>query len=46
MEMEKNNYSEIKPIQDFIEPFKRKSRIHYGFQGYFTTQPYNVVSEK
>lgn len=38
-------YSSIEPISDFIEPFKRKSKIHYGFQGYFTTQPFNVVSE-
>ena len=36
-------YSEIEPISECIEPFKRKSKIHYGFQGYFTTQPFNVV---
>lgn len=38
------NNLDIQPIQEFIEPFKRKSRVHYGFQGYFTTQPFNVVS--
>jgi DNA modification methylase len=35
----------IKPIDQFIEPFKRKSAVHYGFHSYFTTQPFNVVQE-
>jgi DNA modification methylase len=35
----------IKPIDRFIEPFKRKSAVHYGFHSYFTTQPFNVVQE-
>ena len=35
----------IQPIDHFIEPFKRKSAVHYGFHGYFTTQPYNVVQK-
>ncbi len=42
--MSESFYSSIEPISEFIEPFKRKSKIHYGFQGYFTTQPFNVVS--
>lgn len=33
----------IKPIDQYIEPFKRKSAVHYGFHSYFTTQPFNVV---
>lgn len=41
--MSDNFYSSIEPISEFIEPFKRKSKIHYGFHGYFTTQPFNVV---
>lgn len=35
----------IKPIDQFIEPFKRKSAVHYGFHAYFTTQSYNVVQK-
>ncbi len=35
----------IKPIDYYIEPFKRKSAVHYGFHSYFTTQPYNVVQK-
>lgn len=36
---------QTKPIEDFIEPFKRKSFVHYGFHSYFTTQPFNVVQK-
>ena len=43
--MNYNDYSKIKPIEDFIEPFKRRSPVHYGFHSYFTTQPFNVVQE-
>jgi len=43
--MKSKDYSTITPIQELIEPFKRKSKVHYGFHGYFTTQPYNVVAE-
>lgn len=35
----------IKPIENYIEPFKRQSAVHYGFHSYFTTQPYNVVQK-
>ena len=42
--MADNFYSSLEPISEFIEPFKRKSKIHYGFHGYFTTQPFNVVA--
>lgn len=42
--MASSPYSLIEPISERIEPFKRKSKIHYGFQGYFTTQPFNVVA--
>lgn len=43
--MTQNNLSEIIPIHEFIEPFKRTSKVHYGFHAYFTTQPHNVVSK-
>lgn len=36
-------YSLIEPIFESIIPKKRQSKIHYGFHGYFTTQPFNVV---
>ena len=35
----------IEPIDHYIEPFKRRSAVHYGFHGYFTTQPFNVVQK-
>lgn len=43
--MKEFDYAGIEPISEFIEPFKRTSKIHYGFHAYFTTQPYNVVNE-
>lgn len=43
--MEDFDYSQIKPIDKYIEPFKRSSPVHYGFHPYFTTQPYNVVQK-
>jgi len=39
-----SQWSPQSPITEFIEPFKRRSRVHYGFHGYFTSQPYNVVA--
>jgi DNA modification methylase len=39
------DYSLIEPISDTIIPVKRGSKIHYGFHGYFTTQPFNVVQD-
>jgi len=41
--MNTNIKNTIKPIDQYIEPFKRKSAVHYGFHAYFTTQPFNVV---
>jgi 16S rRNA G966 N2-methylase RsmD len=40
-----SDWTQHSPITEFIEPFKRKSRVHYGFHGYFTSQPFNVVSQ-
>lgn len=39
------DYSKLEPIDEYIEPFKRTSSVHYGFHSYFTTQPYNVVQK-
>lgn len=40
-----NLRNSIQPINEYIEPFKRKSKVHYGFHAYFTTQPFNVVQQ-
>lgn len=41
--MNANTRNNFKPIDQSIEPFKRRSAVHYGFHSYFTTQPFNVV---
>lgn len=41
--MAKFEYSSIEPISESIVSKKRQSKINYGFHGYFTTQPFNVV---